>query len=195
MIYGFCFINHIDGMAMKRVIRLGDPTDHGGFVTGAAPTTTFFGKPVARLGDPVSCPQQGHTGCVIVEGDPSWIIDGKATALEGHKVSCGATLISTLGEVGRSYEASGAASVGGTARAVVLVATAAAAALENEIIEHWYTLEDESGHPVEGYRYDLYQNKERVTHKGSFNSGKTNAIQGGDSDFVMWLERDSAKRD
>ncbi|OQS47811.1 hypothetical protein B0T49_12780 [Chromobacterium violaceum] len=91
---------------MKKVIRIGDPTDHGGNVTSATSTTSFFGKNVAVVGDSVSCPQQGHTNCVIVEGDPSWSIDGKAVALEGHKVSCGATLISTLGPVNRSYESS-----------------------------------------------------------------------------------------
>ena len=36
---------------MKRVIRLGDPTDHGGQVlTGYAPYL-IHGKPVARIGD------------------------------------------------------------------------------------------------------------------------------------------------
>lgn len=84
---------------MKPVIRLGDPTDHGGSVTGAASTTVLFGKPVARMGDPVSCPKEGHVGCTIVEGDSSWLVGGKPVALHGHKVSCGATLISTLGQV------------------------------------------------------------------------------------------------
>lgn len=97
---------------MKRVIRLGDPTDHGGHVVSAASTTTLFGKNVACIGDAVSCPRQGHNNCVIVEGDPSWSVGGKAVALEGHKTSCGAVLISTMGEVSRSYEASSQSSAG-----------------------------------------------------------------------------------
>ncbi|AXE28925.1 hypothetical protein DK842_02765 [Chromobacterium phragmitis] len=84
---------------MKPVIRIGDPTDHGGNVTSASSTTTAFGKPIALVGDSVSCPRQGHTNCTIVEGDSSWTVNGKAVALEGHAVSCGAKLISTLGQV------------------------------------------------------------------------------------------------
>ena len=59
---------------MKRVIRLGDPTDHGGAVVSAASSTTLFGKKVACLGDAVTCPQQGHVNCTIVEGDSSWLV-------------------------------------------------------------------------------------------------------------------------
>lgn len=97
---------------MKKVIRLGDPTSHGGTVLSAAPYRVFYDKPVARMGDKVSCPMKGHNNCVIVEGDPSWIVDGKPVALEGHLVSCGAVLISTLKEVDRDYVGGGSASSG-----------------------------------------------------------------------------------
>ncbi|WP_082113895.1 PAAR domain-containing protein [Chromobacterium vaccinii] len=121
---------------MKPVIRLGDPTDHGGNVTSASSTTTMFGKAVALVGDSVSCPQQGHTNCVIVEGDPSWTVGGKGVALQGHKVSCGATLISTLGQVMRSYEGSGTATTGagaGIAAAAALASAATAASFDEQI--------------------------------------------------------------
>lgn len=100
---------------MKRVIRLGDPTSHGGAVLSATATTSMFGKQVALLGDKVSCPQKGHSNCVIIEGDPSWDIGGKPVALEGHKVSCGAVLISTMPQVERSYEGNGAVIAGSVA--------------------------------------------------------------------------------
>ncbi|WP_434630033.1 PAAR domain-containing protein [Chromobacterium sp. CV08] len=112
---------------MKRVIRIGDPTSHGGKVVSASATTTMFGKAVALIGDAVSCPQNGHVNCVIVEGDPSWAIAGKGVALEGHKVSCGATLISTMGEVGRDYESSGTATTGSRSNGLTAGMTAAAA--------------------------------------------------------------------
>ncbi|XZG71796.1 PAAR domain-containing protein [Chitinibacteraceae bacterium HSL-7] len=86
---------------MKRVIRLGDPTNHGGTVVSATMPTDMFGKKVARLGDMVACPIPGHGVCPIVEGDPTWIVDGKPVALEGHKTACGAALISTMPEVGK----------------------------------------------------------------------------------------------
>ncbi|WP_440029786.1 PAAR domain-containing protein [Chromobacterium amazonense] len=119
---------------MKRVIRIGDPTDHGGNVTSASSTTSMFGKAVALVGDSVSCPKQGHVNCVIVEGDPSWTIGGKGVALEGHTVSCGAKLISTMGEVGRSYEGSGAAMIGGAGAAAAMVGMATASKLFDEQI-------------------------------------------------------------
>ena len=84
---------------MKNVIRLGDPTSHGGRVLTAAFHYTAFGKPVARVGDTCVCPIPGHQVCIIVEGDPHWSIDGRAVALSGCKTSCGASLISTLSQV------------------------------------------------------------------------------------------------
>jgi uncharacterized Zn-binding protein involved in type VI secretion len=89
---------------MKRVIRLGDPTSHGGTVVSASPTTIINGKRVARLGDEVTCPKPGHGTVTIVEGDPAWLVDGRPVALEGHKTSCGASLISTLPTLKRSPE-------------------------------------------------------------------------------------------
>lgn len=81
---------------MKRVIRLGDPTSHGGAVTSAAANFSIMGVSVARVGDSCSCPRKGHSGCTIAEGDPHWRIEGRAVALEGHLTSCGAELMSTL---------------------------------------------------------------------------------------------------
>lgn len=51
---------------------------------------------VIRLSDKVVCPIQGNGMTTIVEGDANWLIDGIPVALEGHKTSCGASLISTL---------------------------------------------------------------------------------------------------
>ena len=93
---------------MRRVIRLGDPTTHGGKVASAAGNYTIMGKNVARLGDVCTCPIPGHNNCTIVEGDPTHTIDGRPVAYEGHKTSCGATLISTCSQWGRSYEGDGA---------------------------------------------------------------------------------------
>ncbi|WP_080964035.1 PAAR domain-containing protein [Chromobacterium subtsugae] len=142
---------------MKRVIRIGDPTSHGGKVVSASATTSMFGKQVALVGDSVSCPQNGHVNCVIVEGDPSWTVGGKGVALEGHKVSCGATLISTMGEVGRSYESSAGASAGtnSTIAAGVAAATAAAAAVAAMFDMHFLIQGDQTGKPLANIPYKL----------------------------------------
>jgi uncharacterized Zn-binding protein involved in type VI secretion len=85
---------------MKGVIRLGDPTTHGGKVVSAAGRATVQGITVARVGDRCTCPIRGHSVCVIVEGHPTIKLDGIAVAFEGHKTSCGASLISTVATSG-----------------------------------------------------------------------------------------------
>ncbi len=80
---------------MRSIIRLNDPTSHGGSVTSV--TATYFtveGIAVARIGDKCTCPVHGD--CTIAEGDPHHVIDGLVVAYEGHKTSCGATLKSTV---------------------------------------------------------------------------------------------------
>nr|WP_314546514.1 PAAR domain-containing protein [uncultured Massilia sp.] len=83
---------------MPNVIRLGDPTSHGGKVSSvSASHFTVDGIAVARVGDTCTCPVKGHDGCTIAEGDPHHTIDNVAVAYDGHKTSCGATLIATIG--------------------------------------------------------------------------------------------------
>jgi uncharacterized Zn-binding protein involved in type VI secretion len=86
---------------MRNVIRLGDPTSHGGKVESVSATHfTVGGIAVARVGDKCSCPIKGHDNCTIAEGDPHHVIDGIAVAHDGHKTTCGATLMPTTGNYG-----------------------------------------------------------------------------------------------
>lgn len=82
-------------MGQRPFIVLGDQTDHGGVVVGAAGTTETHGKRIARVGDQVTCPKKGHGTTVIVSGDPTMIIDGQPAARHGDKCACGATLIAS----------------------------------------------------------------------------------------------------
>lgn len=76
------------------LIVLGDTTDHGGEVISAAPAATVHGRPVARMGDMVSCPRCGGD-FAIVQGNPAMRFDGAAAAYEGCAVACGAKLIAS----------------------------------------------------------------------------------------------------
>lgn len=87
---------------MRGVIRLDDPTNHGGKVVSTGNTIIVMGKPVARKGDRCICPIQGHQNCFIAEGDPDVLLDGVPVAFDGHKTSCGAALISTVGSSGKT---------------------------------------------------------------------------------------------
>ena len=74
----------------KAIIRLGDPTDHGGAVVSVSATHhTVDGIPVARVGDRCSCPRRGHNNCVIVEGDPAYTVDGIPVNLPDVRTSNG----------------------------------------------------------------------------------------------------------
>ena len=95
------FNSYFEDFAMRGVIRLNDPTTHGGKVTSAAPKSTVMGVAVARKGDRCSCPQHGHQNCVIAEGDPKVLIDGVPVAFEGHLTTCGAKLMSTVPDSAR----------------------------------------------------------------------------------------------
>ncbi len=79
----------------RAVIRLGDDTSHGGRVIEATARMTIDGIPVALWGDHCSCPIDGHESCVICEGEVQALYDGRPVALEGHKTTCGATLIAS----------------------------------------------------------------------------------------------------
>lgn len=86
---------------MRNVIRLNDPTSHGGTVISASPNSKAMGVAIARKGDLCSCPLPGHGVCRIAEGDPEVLIDGIPVAFAGHKADCGALLISTLSNSAR----------------------------------------------------------------------------------------------
>lgn len=85
---------------MRPVILLGDRTSHGGVVLEGADSTLVRGRRVARVGDRVSCPRDGHTPSVIVSGDPTALVDGRPLAREGDKCACGATLIASVADTG-----------------------------------------------------------------------------------------------
>ena len=76
-------------------ILLGDTTSHGGVVISGSATTTVEGRPIARVGDLVTCPLCKPHTFPIVEGLSTLTDNYMAVALHGHKIACGATLIAS----------------------------------------------------------------------------------------------------
>ena len=143
---------------MRRVIRLGDKTSHGGTLVSAAGNYTIMGKQVARIGDVCTCPIKGHTNCTIVEGDPYWTIDGRNVALEGHKTSCGATLISSCSELGRSYEGHAGAANGQLIQSpppTVDTNAANKVMIQAGDYDEFFIVRDEDGAPIPNYAYRI----------------------------------------
>lgn len=81
---------------MIDLIRLGDPTDHGGAVISASTTMRFDGRPVARKGDEVSCPKHDIRPNLIIDGDECMTDGGVPIARHGHRSVCGCRLLSSL---------------------------------------------------------------------------------------------------
>jgi uncharacterized Zn-binding protein involved in type VI secretion len=80
---------------MPNIIRLNDSTSHGGKVTQVgASHFTVGGIAVACVGDKCICPIHGEGE--IVEGNCRHTVGGVSVAYDGHRTSCGATLISTV---------------------------------------------------------------------------------------------------
>jgi uncharacterized Zn-binding protein involved in type VI secretion len=88
---------------MPNVIRVGDPTSHGGkVVSSSVGHFAVSGKPVVVVGDKCMCPMQGHQNCTVASGSSTHTVNGKAVAYDGDKTTCGATLISTVGTFSNS---------------------------------------------------------------------------------------------
>lgn len=84
-------------MAKRAIVRIGDPTSHGGTVLEGFDTLTVYGKKAAGVGHLGYCPAcKQHF--VIVAGAESYSYLGKNIALEGMLTSCGAVLLATQGE-------------------------------------------------------------------------------------------------
>ncbi|KPC53848.1 PAAR domain-containing protein [Amantichitinum ursilacus] len=79
---------------MKRIIRVGDRTDHGGTVLEGFPEWVVDGKAASGVGHRGTCPKCKKE-FVIVEGAQTVIVFGRAVALEGMMTSCGAVLIAS----------------------------------------------------------------------------------------------------
>ncbi|WP_413534955.1 PAAR domain-containing protein [Rahnella inusitata] len=82
---------------MPGFIRVGDKTTHGGIVQQGSKVIIINGIAVARVGDKVSCPIEGHGPTTIISGNPDYVdADGCLVAFHGDKCACGCTLITSM---------------------------------------------------------------------------------------------------
>lgn len=76
---------------MPAIARKGDPTTHGGVITGGSPDVKSGAMPVARFGDAATCPFHGPV--TIIAGSSSVNANGLPVARQGDALSCGATIL------------------------------------------------------------------------------------------------------
>lgn len=93
-------------MAQFPVARLGDTSDHGGFIISVTTQFTFAnGIKVARVGDLHFCPKKGHGITPIVNGSGNYVCEGKITAVVNSKCGCGAKIITGSPDTYAPFEA------------------------------------------------------------------------------------------
>ena len=79
---------------MPPAVRVGDPTVHGGVVTGPGVATVLIGgTPAAVLGDLHACPiQPGHPPTTpFAAGSGTVLISGRPAVRVGDTAGCGAS--------------------------------------------------------------------------------------------------------
>lgn len=76
---------------MPSIIRLGDPSDHGGSMVSATGKSTTNGIKTCVSGDMHSCPQYGH-GTTSVVSSTHVTDSGKGIIKVGDRAGCGAIL-------------------------------------------------------------------------------------------------------
>lgn len=76
------------------IIRMGDPTSHGGRVIEGSAADICHGKPISSIGHQTYCPRcKGNFP--IIEGVGTTTFYGRGVALAGMKTACGAILMAT----------------------------------------------------------------------------------------------------
>jgi uncharacterized Zn-binding protein involved in type VI secretion len=183
------------------IIRAGDKTSHGGIVVEGSQTDICMGKPIAFMGHMTFCPKcKGNFP--IIEGVMTVTFYGRGVAVEGMKTACGAVLLASqfTDTVQWSSGASNTPRAGTspiTANRAASEVTPSSVSNDDEGIEteHFYSMLDERGKPVDGYHHDLLVAEELYTKAGAYSGGETATVRGDKSTrLVTWLDRDSGLR-
>lgn len=76
---------------MSKIVREGDPSDHGGYMVSASGHFKIGGKTVCVSGDMHHCPIKDH-GTTAVTSSKSLKSNGKSVINVGSVAGCGATI-------------------------------------------------------------------------------------------------------
>ena len=176
-------------------ITLGASTTAGGKVSSASSHGSINGARIALEGDTVTCPACKTTGkiaCIAPRIPESW--NGKQVALEDDLCICGCAPPPKL-KPNQSLKCQVIDNVTPAAMSIheqsaVLVGD------DHEVIEQFFSLLDEHGRAVEGFRYDLYVNGTIHARASGYEGGNTIAVPGDSANLslVTWFNIDGASR-
>jgi uncharacterized Zn-binding protein involved in type VI secretion len=152
-------------------IREGDTTSHGGRVLACTVTNMVNGKPLALLGDKVSCPKCGGVYPIVDVKNLGMTFDGRPVASEGDKTACGASLIASQGTATAEPTGGPGGSVGGGK------SVRSQASQETPYRGRFQVLDDVTRQPVASHPYTVRATDGRTVE------GKTDA-----NGFTDWLD-------
>lgn len=154
-------------------IREGDRTSHGGIVQKCSRTDMMDGRPMAMLGDMVSCPRCGGVFPIVSTKPLGMTFDGRPPATEGDKTACGAELIASQHNSTADITGGAGNPMGGTT--AVYEKDASSRAFRGR----FQVLDPASGAPAKGHAYTLR------TSRGEVMSGVTDS-----HGYTQWHEAD-----
>lgn len=175
-------------------ITLGASTTAGGKITSASSHGSINGVRIALEGDMITCPACKSTGkiaCIGPRIPESW--NGKQVALEDDLCICGCAPPPKL-KPSQSLKCQVIDDVAPAAS--TREETAGLVEDDHEVIEQFFSLLDERGQAVEGFRYDLYVNGEIQAKAYAYEGGNTISVPGDSADLslVTWFNIDGASR-
>lgn len=152
-------------------IREGDTTSHGGRVLACTPTNRVDGRPLALLGDKVSCPKCGGIYPIVGVKNLGMTFDGRPVASEGDTTACGASLIASQSNATAEPTGGPGGSIGG-GKSVL-----SQASQDTPQRGRFQVVDDATRRPLPNHPYTVTSSDGRVVQ------GKTDA-----SGFTDWLE-------
>lgn len=185
---------------MRRyTITLGASTTSGGKVIMATANGSINGVKIAVESDVIFCPackSQGKILCVGPRIPETW--NGKQVALENDLCICACPTPPKLvpNQTLRSQVIEDSSMSVGAASSVQDSSVGRNdSLLQGEIIEQFFSILDECGQPVDGFRYDLYKDGAIHTRAATYANGDTEKISGnGNLTLVTWFNADGASR-
>lgn len=80
-------------MSGMPIARIGDSCTHGATIITGSSVSTVDGRPIARVGDLISCPIEGHGINRIISISPTSSVEGRERAYVTCITECGAEII------------------------------------------------------------------------------------------------------
>ncbi|SHK16942.1 PAAR domain-containing protein [Paraburkholderia terricola] len=157
------------------IIREGDSTSHGGRVLACTATNLVDGRPLALLGDMVSCPKCGGVYPIVDVKRMGMTFDGRPVAFEGDKTACGASLIATQSTATASPTSGPGGSAGGVKSEAYQPNDATSKASYRG---RFQVLDDNTRQPVSGHPYTMTAADGRTVQGTTDSNGFTDWLDG-----------------